>query len=28
LQHSTRMLDTVFRIERGEVTQMLSTRAI
>ena len=28
LQHSTRMLDTVFRIERGEVTQMSSTKAI
>jgi branched-chain amino acid transport system ATP-binding protein len=28
LQHSTRMLDIVFRIERGEVTQMSSTQAI
>ena len=27
LQHSTRMLDTVFRIERGEVTQMPLTKA-
>ena len=28
LQHSTRMLDTVFHIERGEVTQLSSTQAI
>jgi branched-chain amino acid transport system ATP-binding protein len=28
LQHSTRMLDMVFRIERGEVTEMSSAQAI